>query len=149
MSQSSDKIISRLNGVTDSDEEGGLNNWGGGIKKSWSVKLENLSANVETDQVVTIPGVNTQIHVEVFTITGKWTSHVRKDEYAAGVLIDKKWGDNKNPYGNFTIKSKAVDGGITTDTILDVDNYNDDPNRYAMEKANNLIRAILGHLING
>lgn len=74
---------------------------------------------------------------------------MRKDEYAAGVLIDKKWGDDKNPYGNFTIKSKAVDGGITTDTILDVDNYNDDPNRYAMEKANNLIRAILGHLING
>ncbi|NJL36565.1 MAG: hypothetical protein HC840_09045 [Leptolyngbyaceae cyanobacterium RM2_2_4] len=146
MSQSSDKIISRLSSAADSGEEGGLNSWGGGIKKSWSVRLENLSASIETDQVVPIPGTNTQVHVEVFTVNGKWTSHVRKDEYAARTRIDKKWGDDKNPYGNFTVKAKAVDGGITTDTILDVDNYNDEPNRYAMEKASNLIRAILANL---
>ena len=81
-----DKMIAKLNGASGNGGEGGLNNWGGGVKYEWSVRLENVSADIQRDEDVG------GMRLEVFTVKGTWTSHVSKDEYAASVRIDQKWG---------------------------------------------------------
>jgi hypothetical protein len=142
MSQTSDRLISRLNGAADSGSEGGLNSLGGGIKKGYSVSLSDLTANVEADFEAG------GLKIEVFTVSGKWSSSVFKDEYAAGVRIDRKWGSDKRPFGTFSIRAKAVDGGVTADVITDVDNFQDEPNAYAADKTTALIKRIINNLVN-
>ena len=142
MSQTSDKLISRLNGASDSGSEGRLNDFGGGIKTGYSVSLNDVTANVEVD------GDFQGLKIEVFTVNGKWSSSVFKDEYAAGVRIDRKWGSDKRPFGTFSIRAKAVDGGVTSNVITDVDNFQDEPNAYAAGKAAGLIKRIVDNLVN-
>ena len=143
MGAAADKLVARLSGASDSGVDDNRNRWNSGIRKEWSVRIENISANMELD--TDIEGMR----IEKFTVTGKWTSHVRKDYYEAGILIDKQWGDNKNPYGNIVIKAKAVDGGITSKVKVDVDNYDDSANKYAREKAEGLIRTIVATTVAG
>jgi hypothetical protein len=143
MSQTSDRLVSRLNGAEESGGEGKLNDLGGGIKKGFTVRLVEVSANVEKD--IDVDGLK----IEVFTVNGNWNSNVYKDEYALGARIDRKWGDDKRPYGSFSIRAKAVDGGVTAAVIVNVDNYQDEPNEYAASKANALIRRIIDNLRNG
>ncbi len=133
-SQTADKVMSKLSGAQTDGTSGTKSN---GIHYEWDVRLKDVTSQVELDQEVG------GMRIEKFTVTGKWTSHVRKDEYSLGARIDKKWGDNKNPYGNFSIKAKAIDGAFTVDTIVDVDNYNDEPNRFARDKAYDLIMSRL------
>jgi hypothetical protein len=137
MGAAADKLMSRLSGASNSGEDDGRNGVGSGNKKEWSVRIESVNVNIELDQ--DFGG----LRVEKFTITGKWTSHVRSDTYQFGVLYDKEWGDDKNPYGNIAITAKAVDGGITSDVKVEVDNFDDSANRYAREKAEDLIRSIV------
>jgi hypothetical protein len=145
MSQTSDKVIAKINGVDASGEDDNRDHYKTGTKKEWSVHLFGATAEVQTD--VVIPG--TSIHVEVFSVSGKWSSHVRYDNYVLGALIDKIWGDDKKPYGTFTIAAKAVDGGVTSDVNVQVDGFNDNPNEYARSHADGLIRSIMSHIQNG
>lgn len=143
MGKASDKMIAKLNGASANGGEGGLNSLGGGIKYEWSVRLENVSADIQRDEDLS------GVWLEVFTVKGTWTSHVKKDEYAATVRIDQKWGNNATPYGNFSVQAKALDGGVTSSLNVDVDNYNDEPNKYAREKAEGLLRQKLAELVTG
>lgn len=143
MGAAADKLVARLSGASNSGTDDNRNNWNSGIKKEWNVRIENVNANIELDKDVE------GLRIEKFTVTGKWTSHVRKDYYELGALIDKQWGDDKNPYGNIQITAKAVDGGITSNVKVDVDNYDDSANRYAREKAEGLIRSIVATTVAG
>jgi hypothetical protein len=138
-----DKLVARLSGASASDTDDDRNGAGSGNKKEWSVRIESVNVNIELGQ--DFGG----LRVEKFTVTGKWTSHVRSDTYQFGVLYDKEWGDDKNPYGNIAITAKAVDGGITSDVKVEVDNYDDSANRYAREKAEGLICSIVVTTVAG
>lgn len=129
-----DKVLSKLTGA---QTEGTSGTKGNGLHYSWDVRLQEVTAEVETDKVVE------GLHIEKFTVRGKWSAHVRKDEYSLGIMINKHWGENKNPYGNFSIRAKAVDGAFTVDTIVDVENYNDEGNRFARDKAYDLLTSRL------
>jgi hypothetical protein len=140
MGAAADKLMARLSGASDSGTEGSKSN---GNHKEWNVRVENVNVNIEFDQEVG------GFRIEKFTVTGKWTSHVRSDSYRLGVLYDKEWGDDKNPYGNIAITAKALDGGLTSEVKVEVDNYDDSANRYAREKAEGLIRSIVVTTVAG
>ena len=63
--------------------------------------------------------------------------------------LTRSGGGDKKPYGDFSVQAKALDGGITSTLNVNVDNYNDEPNQYAREKAEGLLRQKLAELVTG
>ena len=143
MSQTSDKLVALLTGqhVQGADDDRDTTFWTG-IRREWEVGLYGVSADVQTD--TTVPGTN--LHVEAFTVNGQWQSHVRKDRYVAGAVIDKMWGDETRPWGTFSIRAKAIDGGVTSDLAVSVEGVSNEPNEYARAHADGLVRSICSHL---
>ena len=112
-----------------------------GTLLSYTVELTDVKAEVKTD----VQGDG--FHFEKFIIRGKWKSHVRKDNYAANALIDKIWGDNKNPYGDFELELKALDGVIVPEhTKYTITGVDDEPNTYARGKAEGLVKSKLAQI---
>lgn len=149
MSATGDKVVSRLNGASNTGSDDDRNNLGSGTVKTWRVDLSDVTADVIADISVDISD-SKKLRIETFNVNGKWTSHVTKKRYDLRVMRDNVWGDDKRPYGTFSISNiKAIDGAITPDFRIDVNGFEDDPNRYAKERAQGLINGILSVIHQG
>ena len=79
-------------------------------------------------------------HIQQYTIKGKWNSKVYKEINAFGLRVDKPWGVNKKPHGNFTVVIKMLNGRATQIKV-DTVRYDDSANNYAADKAKQLINS--------
>ena len=79
-------------------------------------------------------------HIQQYTIKGKWNSKVYKEINAFGLRVDKPWGVNKKPHGNFTVAIEILNGRATQIKV-DTVRYDDSANNYAADKAKQLINS--------
>jgi Effector-associated domain 10 len=123
-------LVTKLNNARLQGEEGDRKTGSFYTYNIWleDVSLENAQHSTE----------NTR-HIQQYTIKGKWNSSVYKEINAFGVRVDRPWGVNKKPYGNFTVKVEILNGRVTQIKV-DADRYNDSANNYAADKAKELIQ---------
>ncbi len=77
-----------------------------------------------------------------YNLQGKWRSLVYKEINMFGVRVDKPWGDQKKPYGNFTVEVETMDGRVSQIKV-NASRYDDSANNYAADKAEQLIHSTI------
>lgn len=138
-----DLLAARLNAVSGNGADDDVPDlFGGGVRKEWSVRITDVIAEVMIDETYK------NMRIEHSILRGKWSSHVRKDEYAAFICIDHKWGIHANPSGNFSVDLNVLNGGIAGDVNVQFEAGNDDdPNNFAREQAEALVRSEIDRFV--
>lgn len=81
-------------------------------------------------------------YIQQYKLNGKWLSKVFQAIYLGSIIVDRPWGSNNKPYGNFTTNIKTIDG-ILSKIQIDVNRYDSSANNYAADKVEQLIKSTI------
>ncbi|MBC6479534.1 MAG: hypothetical protein GDA56_18895 [Hormoscilla sp. GM7CHS1pb] len=126
--QNLNKIIKRLNSAKKQGKEGDISRKNGSF----------FEYNIHLSDVVI--EFRDRPNIQKYEIKGKWFSSVYQEINVLGIRVDKPWGTNKKPNGNFSIEVELINE--TANQIkIKVDRYDDSANNYAANKVKELIES--------
>ncbi len=130
-------LVTKLNHARLQGEEGDRTT---GSFYTYNVRLEDVSLEKSHHSTEN----NRQL--QQYTIKGKWESTVYKEINLFGLRVDYPWGKNKKPYGEFTVKIEILNGQVSQMKV-NVARYDDSPNNYAADKAEQLIQSKISEVL--
>ena len=130
-------LVTKLNNARLQGEDGDRKT---GSFYSYNIWLEDVSLEQSQDSIE-----NNGQYLQ-YNLQGKWRSRVYKEINMFGVRVDKPWGDKKKPYGNFTVEVETMDGRVSQIKV-NASRYDDSPNNYAADKAEQLIHSTINQIL--
>ena len=130
-------LVAKLNNVQLQGEEGDRKT---GIFYTYNIGLEDVSLEKSQDST------ENNRQSQQYTIKGKWDSKVYKEINVFGLRVDRPWGKNKKPWGNFSAIVEILNGRVVQIKV-DAARRDDSANNYAADKAEQLIKSKISEVL--